>query len=216
MPELRWSAVLAHRERDGEGKETIVYEHLKRLGKKRGAVLEYILAAGMVAEIPELLERFASPKTRPRDFRRRVLADMEETGVVEVVGDAVMAHPEWSERLEQARFLADEHGAARRQKDRFERERQAYRTRNERPADPAPTEEEVRDLSEGYPDRRRRAIEHAIGCLFEERPEFRERRVGQIVCKLPRYLPEGFPPGDLGLPKDHEVEEILKANGVTA
>lgn len=92
---LRWSAVLRHRDKDEWGREVVAYEHLRRLGKRRGAVIEYLLAAGMVAEVPELMRRFAGPKARPRDFRRRMLADLEAAGVVEVSGGTVILYADW-------------------------------------------------------------------------------------------------------------------------
>jgi hypothetical protein len=64
------------------------------------------------------------------------------------------------------------------------------------------------------PERRKRAIAAAIAGLFAQRPEYRSRRVGQIVCQLPRYLGPDFPRGPDGLPKDAEVEEILAGEAV--
>jgi hypothetical protein len=69
--------------------------------------------------------------------------------------------------------------------------------------------EEMRDFRERYARRRRGAIEVALARLFEERPEFRSRRVGQITCALPDYLAPDFPRGPDGVPKDREVEEVL-------
>jgi hypothetical protein len=78
--------------------------------------------------------------------------------------------------------------------------------------------------SESYAAVRREHIKRAIERLFAERPEYRSRRVGQITCRLPKYLPEGFPRGPsgasgadgvfVGLPKDAEVAAIL--DGVAA
>jgi hypothetical protein len=87
-------------------------------------------------------------------------------------------------------------------------ERDGYRNRKK--ADRAPAEGETRKRRESFPDRRRQAIERAIAALFADRPEYRARRVGQITCALIRnYVPEDFPRGDIGMPKDREVEVIL-------
>ena len=76
----------------------------------------------------------------------------------------------------------------------------------------------MREYQEGAPERRRRAIEAALVRLFRQRPEYRARRVGQIVCKLAMgdYLPDEFPRGvdPGGLPRDSEVAHILRENGV--
>jgi hypothetical protein len=48
-----------------------------------------------------------------------------------------------------------------------------------------------------------------LAALFAERPGFKGRRVGQVTCALVRYLPDHFPRGQLGAPKDAEVEELL-------
>jgi hypothetical protein len=81
-------------------------------------------------------------------------------------------------------------------------------------ADPAPTVEEMRGGREGYPERRREATKAAIARLFQEHPEYRGRRVGQITCRLVSYLSPDFPRGPDGVPKDTEVEAIL--DGVRA
>jgi hypothetical protein len=62
---------------------------------------------------------------------------------------------------------------------------------------------------EARPVERQNAIRSAIERLFAERPEYRGRRVGQVTCALPGYLPADFPKGTEGLPKDAEVERIL-------
>jgi hypothetical protein len=102
---------------------------------------------------------------------------------------------------------------------RFERQRNRYRERlgvatPVGVVNDAPTEEEMRAYRESYPLRRRQGIEGAIAALFSERPEYRTRRVGQVTCALAHYLPDDFPRGEVGLPKDAEVEDIL--DGVAA
>jgi hypothetical protein len=97
---------------------------------------------------------------------------------------------------------------------RYSRETEAYRNRERVQARPAPSEEEIRETREGYPERRREAIKAAIACLFRERPEYCERRAGQITCRLAFYLTPDFPRGPEGVPKDAEVAEIL--DGVAA
>ena len=129
----------------------VVYEHLARLGKRRGAIVEYLLDAGGVVELPELMAVFASPRGRPRDFVKRVLGPLVDAGIVEVGGGAVVLHRDWWDRLEQARLLADEHGAARRAEARVQRERDAYRNRDKKQPDPEPEMPTADDLRQPWP-----------------------------------------------------------------
>jgi hypothetical protein len=134
---------------------------------------------------------------------------LEDAGIITVDGDQVSLAENWLERLEEARQLGGEILAQQLEREHHKREGEAFRRRLEVVPDPAPTEEEMRERRERRPRERRKHIEAAIARLFAERPEYRVRRVGQIVCQLPCYLPADFPPGEIGLPKDAEVEEIL-------
>jgi hypothetical protein len=187
---------------------------VKRLGKIRGAILDALDAAGGTSTVAELCE--VLHRSRPRDLRRRVLPMLEEARLISVseAGDTVTLATDWLERLEEARELGGEIEAERRDRDRHRRESKAFRRRLEVVPNPAPTDEEMRERRERYPERRRRAIRAAIACLFAEHPEYRTRRVGQVTCALVRYLSPHFPRGPDGYPKDAEVEEILE--GVAA
>ena len=140
VPELRWPYVAARQDKDELGRPVEVYEYVARLGKKRGAVVEHLLASGGEASVVELMERFAGPKTRPRDFKRRLLADLaghrrEYQGtklsvgppIVEIDGDTVRLLPDWREALEHHRTLGGEQGAADRQRINHELQRAGFR-----------------------------------------------------------------------------------------
>lgn len=82
--------------------------------------------------------------------------------------------------------------------------------------DPALVEElraRKEEIISSLKSERRDAVARAVQDLLEARPEFRERRVGQITCGVIMWghLPEDFPrsvdPG--GFPKDREVAEVL-------
>ena len=118
--------------------------------------------------------------------------------------ERVFAEEEELERQLYGGLTADE-----RQKKRREEARERYRNRNEVHPETAPSSKELKECQESYPDRRGRAIGVAIARLFAERPEYRGRRAGQITCALPWHLPEDFPQGLDGAPKDSEVEAIL-------
>jgi hypothetical protein len=179
VPALRWSRVIVRWERDKTGKRRCEVEPLVRLGKKRGAILEHLLESGGTATIPELMERFAGPKTRKRDFRRNTLAMLEgyrflpatEKGtrreklrvgppIVLVEGDVVSLVHGWREALETHRSTTEEidreemggvvKGAATLQAEKFARQREAFRTRNERPADDEPEMHQADDLREPW------------------------------------------------------------------
>jgi hypothetical protein len=168
VPELRWPYVTVVREKDERGRMREVYEYVARLGKKRSEIVRHLLENGGSSMIPELMERFAGPKTRSRDFKRRQLADLaghrrQHRGkklsvgppIIEIEGDAVRLVPDWLDALECHRALGGEQDAAIRQKADHLRQRAVYRARNETNTDRAPTEEEMAEGCEARHKRRR-------------------------------------------------------------
>jgi chromatin segregation and condensation protein Rec8/ScpA/Scc1 (kleisin family) len=139
---------------------------------------------------------------------------LEQAGIVIVHDDIVHLAEDWLERVEDQRELGKEVEADELATRRHKLKSRAFHSRHRRPADGAPTEDEMRARREGYAERRRHAIEEAIARLFAERPEYRTRRPGQVTCALVRYLDPDFPRGSEGYPKDAEVEAIL--NGAAA
>jgi hypothetical protein len=116
--------------------------------------------------------------------------------------------------LDRERQSAGEIALYQRDMRKYNRESKAYRNRHKVKAEPAPSQEEMRETRESYPERRREAIKAAIARLFQERPEYRGRRAGQITCRLAFYFSPDFPRGPDGMPKDAEVEEIM--DGIAA
>jgi hypothetical protein len=180
-------------------------------------------AAGGSITLPDLAD--AIDVKRPRDLTRRknqatgkgrdgFVSRLQDIGVLVVNDDVVSLCEDWLESLDQERERAGEIALYRRDMARYNRERSGFRNRHKVKADPAPSEEEMRAARESYPARRREAIEAAIIQLFRERPEYRGKRAGQITCHLMFYLPDDFPRGSIGPPKDAEVEDIL--DGVAA
>jgi hypothetical protein len=160
---------------------------------------------------------------RPRDLIRRKNSEtgkgrdgfvtrLENVGVLTVEGDAVALLPDWLEALSRERENSGEIALYRRDMAQYNRESEGYRNRYKLKADSAPSSDEMRQDRESYPDRRRAAIEDAIACLFQEQPEYRRRRAGQITCRLIFYLSADFPRGVTGPPKDAEVEAVLDGN----
>ena len=175
VPELRHSKVVHTWARQRGRRVVVDSEYVFRLGKSRQELLMYLLDNDGAATEDELLERFGSKSTRPRDFRRRRISPLlghrysrdKETGVerraeigpplVSYVDGVVAILPEWREALEEYRRATDEDGDTRRQAVRYRQQSEAYRNRDRRPADEQPSpmlgKERVRRMTEA--DRRR-------------------------------------------------------------
>jgi Domain of unknown function (DUF3854) len=182
VPELRWPTIRFRQEKDKRGRSVMVGEYVARLGKKRAAVVEYLVERNGVATIGELMEQFASPKARPRDFRRRTLAMLEESpAVVLVEGDVVSLVHSWREALEGARFITDEQGDRERQAAKHASQWEAFRRRDEHPADPEPEMPQTPDVRESW------AL-HPEGCACPECSERFGRVIGECVdnCRCAR------------------------------
>lgn len=209
-PRLRWSAPLIESIGDEVYRSTI-----HRLGKGCGAVIDALERAGGSARVGDLYDMLhpnkPPKKRRPWELRRRDIARLEAARVVECVGDEVSFVVDWLDALNRERVVAGEIEAARRDMARYEREREAYARRHDGEVGHAPTEREMRERRESYPERRRRAIEAGIASLFAAKSEYRERRVGQITCALLMggHLSPDFPRGPDGSPTDAEVEAVL-------
>jgi hypothetical protein len=155
--------------------------------------------------------------SRAYDVRKRYLEPLEACGIVERSGKLWGLTEDWEDALQ--RLFEEEEALERelyggltadeRQKKRRQDSRERWRNRENSHPEPAPSEDEMQDLREGYPERRRGAIKAAIAHLFREHPEYRGRRAGQITCRLVTYLSPDFPRGPDGPPKDAEVEVIL-------
>jgi hypothetical protein len=158
------------------------------------------------------LTRRKNPETG--NGRDGFVTRLEDVGVLRVDGNTVSLAEDWLEALDRERERTGEIALFKRDMARYNRERDGYRNRDNVKPEPAPSEEEMREHRETAPRRRREALESAVSRLFSERPEYRGRRAGQIVCMLPWYLPADFPRGPDGAPGDAEVAEIL--DGVAA
>jgi hypothetical protein len=225
-PRLRWSSP-ARKPRRGvtpgtckvrDGIVSKKRDAVTRLGKSCEKVMDSLEAAGGAMPLAALA--VAVGVKRPRDLTRRKNPEtgkgrdgfvnrLEKVGVLVVNGDTVTLTEEWLEALGRERERAGELELYKRDMRRYNLESRAYRNREKVNADPAPSEAEMRATRESYPERRREAIESAITRLFQEHPEYRGRRTGQITCRLAFYLPEDFPRGPDGAPRDAEVEAIL-------
>jgi hypothetical protein len=230
-PRLRWSSP-GYKPRRGvvegtrmvrKGTRRPPRDPIRRLGKIRGAIVDVLDAAGGTASLQEVAETLH--RARPRDLvrcktsragRNGPVIMLLQAGIVEwacEVGtrrEILRLTPNWLEHLEGARELGKEVEADELAVRRHKLKSRAFHSRHQRQADEDPAEDEMQERRDGYPNRRRRAIEEAIARLFGERPEYRARRTGQVTCALIDYLPLDFPRGQDGAPKDAEVEAILE------
>jgi len=101
---------------------------MRRLGKSCGAALDALEAAGGSATIEQLAATLKVK--RLRDLRGRVIARLEQAGVVECCEGNVCLLPDWTEALNRERERAGEISAHRRDMSRYARERDAYRNRH--------------------------------------------------------------------------------------
>ena len=131
-PRLRWSSPGSERKRGTvkgtrRVRESVRQERpaIKRLGKIRGAALDTLDEAGGSMPLVKLCE--ALHRSRPRDFRRRTLALLEEAGIIAIGGDVVSLTDDWLERLEEQRKLGREREADKRERARHRKESNDYR-----------------------------------------------------------------------------------------
>jgi len=214
-PRLRWSrpkftpkrGVVEETRRVRQGVKLESRDRIVRLGKIRGAILDVLDAAGGSATLQEVAD--ALHRKRARDIRRRNLPMLEEAGILAVEDDVVILADNWLEALEVQRKLGKEVEADELAAVRHRLKSRAFHNRHKVKVDEAPVEDEMRAHRDGYAERRRWAIEEAIARLFQECPEYRGRRPGQVTCAIARYIGPEFPRGQDGYPKDAEVEAIL-------
>jgi len=138
VPALRWSKVILYWAREDGVYKVVDHHYVPRLGEKRGAIIRHVLEAGGAATIEDLIERFASARTRPWDFRRRVLGPIVKAGILSATVGGVALADDWREALQRERAEAAELEDSERQRERHARQRQGFRRRHEHRADPTP------------------------------------------------------------------------------
>jgi DNA-binding transcriptional ArsR family regulator len=149
VPELRWSRTVMSWRVDASGVRHHESDYQGRLGKRRGAILYHLVRMGTEgADLLELTLRFGGEGTRPRDFPRRWLHQMDGTDggpqLIEIGEDGrVRAVRDWREALENARTAGKEQEAQDAQLKRYGLQREAFHRRNETVADRAPTQAEM-------------------------------------------------------------------------
>jgi hypothetical protein len=152
VPELRHSKVIHTWARRNGRRVVVDSQYVYRLAKPRQEVLMYMVDAGGEATEAELLERFGSKSTRPRDFHRRKIEPLtgwrysrdKETGkerrlevgppIVAVEDGTVRILPEWRAMLEEHRRHSGELEDNERQAQRMRDQSKAYRNRDRTPA----------------------------------------------------------------------------------
>ncbi len=127
-PRLRWSRPVF----DGLTRVGTI----SRMGKSKGEIIDHLEDAGGTLTVASLVE--ALGVSRVRDLRRRHLEPLAEAGVVECFGDAVSLTSDWLDALNERRDQDGEIADHRRDMARYQRERDAYRNRDQNPPTPHP------------------------------------------------------------------------------
>jgi hypothetical protein len=136
VPRLRWTrpaftpcrGTVRGTRRVRESKLHEPRDRIERLGKIRGAVVDALEASGGALTLAQLCE--VLHRSRARDLRRRVLPMLEEAGIIEVASDLVSLTADWSERLEDARWIGGEIEADELAEQRRKDKSRAYRARD--------------------------------------------------------------------------------------
>jgi len=204
-PRLRWSSPGSRRRR-GLVRETRMVRQgprperrdgVKRLGKVRGSILDYLEDAGGVATVQEIAEGLH--KSRPRDVRRRTLPLLEDDGLLTVEGDIVTLSNGWLDRLDEVREMGKEiagrsgqDGAAERDAERYRVQREAFRRRGETAPDRhfanVGADGHVEDLQlEDDSAIAERAPEPVVSPLAEAIRNYLDRNAGD-ACQPPGWI----------------------------
>lgn len=149
LGELRWPKVILYWERRNGKRVVADSYYVARLGKRRREIIAYLLERDSSADIAELMELFASPRATRRHFRSRILAPLEADGIIAVAADAVALTEGWCDALEDARVRTDELEDAKRQAEKYARQRKSFRNRDKTPASEEPNlmgKERVKEL----------------------------------------------------------------------
>jgi hypothetical protein len=147
-------------------------DYFKRYGKKREAIIRYVVERGGAAE-DELHEKFGGKTSRLRDFRRRWIKSMTDDGVLLLDGADVLPAPDWGDALERVREHTLEEQDNRLQDQKYARQREAYRRVKDTPADETP------ELA--GPERAAEIVEAAKGREHAARIEEQRSKVGMTA-----------------------------------
>lgn len=104
---------------------------IKRLCPHRGAVVDALEDNGGELHIENLME-VLNRTGRPRDFRRRILQPLEESGVIVLEGDVIRLSLDWLDRLNERRRRDGEIFQAELQAEKHKAESKKYREHRER------------------------------------------------------------------------------------
>jgi hypothetical protein len=152
VPTLQWGKVKRYKMRGARGNLEEHHEYLKRLGKKRAAIVEYLKESGGFAPTAELALVFGGPKMRVRDFRRRQLHDlMEPTAIVSIEGEFTVLSDDWELEVGRAMLLGEEYEDHEKRLQKFELERRKFKAwPNQQEAEPVPEMPPSEDLSKPW------------------------------------------------------------------
>jgi hypothetical protein len=128
VPALR-NAKLVHEYARKDGRRVVVdSRYYPRYGKKRELIIRYVLELEGADET-EIHEKFGSPSSRLRDFRRTWITPMLKDGVFVRDGGWILPAPDWTEALERVRERTDEEADNRRQDEKYAEQGRTFRQR---------------------------------------------------------------------------------------
>ena len=130
LPSLRYPKLVHTWDRKAGRRVVVDSQYFWRYGPKRGEIIRYVLEHGC-AERAELHEKFGSKTSRPGRFFDTWVKPMFDDGVFHEPAGAMEMAPDWREVLERVRLRTDEDGDNRRQRERYDRNRAAFRERLE-------------------------------------------------------------------------------------
>lgn len=188
IPEMRWSTFVVHMEQSHFSGEWLeVREYVARLGKKRAAIVEHLARYGPEVTVSELMEEFAGARARQRDFIRRNITPLGDFGIVTHVNGTVSLCDDWLQGMADARELGGEQRQTELQKERYQRQREAYKNRHNIHPEPVAEPPQLDDMSKPW-------SHHAEGCACRKC----ESRFGKVIgehieecqcseCRAERY-----------------------------
>lgn len=131
-----------------------------RLGKRRGAVIDAVEAAGGRCTLAELCRILHIARTRDLVRRKRtakgrdgLLVWLEEAGIIAVEGDLVTLADNWLDRLEEAREAGEELEAEELALRRYRDRSRAYHNRDKKPVS-KPSAAGIRAIERSHEQRR--------------------------------------------------------------
>ncbi len=182
---------------------------LKKLGKVKGWILDMVLVARSTVSLSLLSERTG---IRPNNLKARHTNPMIVAGLLKDTGAGYIPAVNVGEALGEELELSGCNEAARRQRERHERDREAYRTRKERPVDKEPIRGEVAMIEEDFSGIEEKPLPSPLAVALHDYLE----RNPQATDETPSWIANTIWAFELypGKPTCYEVTSALEELGL--